>query len=260
MTLSAAQFKDHFSRLAAQYSAFRPTYPAALFDYLASLCRKRRAAWDCACGSGQATLALAERFDSVIGTDASAQQIAAACVHPKVVYRVAPAEKSGLDPTSVDLVTVAQALHWFDLAPFYREVDRVLREAGVLAVWTYGVFHVEGSEIDRLIQEFYQYTVGPYWPPERRDVEEGYRRLPFPFVEMTAPAFILEQAWDLERVLGYLRSWSATGRYVERTGVDPVSGLGERLALIWGDPKAPRRATWPLSMRVSRKPGPADGP
>ena len=145
-------FKDHFSRIAATYASFRPRYPPALFDYLARSCRQHTLAWDCACGSGQATLDLAQRFDAVLATDASAAQLASAPPLANVRYRVAPAEDSGLAALSVDIVTVAQALHWFELAPFYAEVERVLRREGVLAVWTYGVMHVAGERSDRALQ------------------------------------------------------------------------------------------------------------
>jgi SAM-dependent methyltransferase len=246
-------FKDHFSRLAAQYSAFRPSYPAALFDYLGAASPARRAVWDCACGNGQATLALADRFDSAIGTDASPQQLAAAPPHARVTYRVARAEHSGLESNSVDLVTVAQALHWFDLDAFYGEVKRVLRDSGVLAVWTYGALHVDGG-VDGLIQEFYSDIVGPYWPPERALVEDGYRALAFPFVEITPPPFMMEASWELAHLLGYLRTWSATARYVEKTGADPVAALDEKLAPAWGDANSARKVTWPLALRVGRKP------
>ena len=246
-------FKDHFSRLAAQYSAFRPSYPRALFDYLAQVCRERRTAWDCACGNGQATLGLAERFESVIGTDASAQQLAAAPPNPRVTYRVARAEDSGIESASMDLVTVAQALHWFDLDSFYAEVQRVLKPPGVIAAWTYGTLRLEGEGVDALIQEFYHHVVGPYWPPERKLVEEGYRGLAFPFAEISAPRFNMEERWDRGRLLGYLRTWSATGRYVEDKGVDPVVDLEKRLEPLWADTQAPRKVTWPLVLRVGRK-------
>jgi len=249
--MSAPQFKDHFSRLAAQYAAFRPRYPAALFDYLAAVAPARTAAWDCACGSGQATLDLAERFDGVIATDASAQQVAQALPHPHVTYRVAPAERSGLSPESVDLVTVAQSLHWFDFDAFYAEVRRVLRNDGVLAVWTYGVQTVDSPQINAAVQEFYSETVGEYWPPERRLIEDGYRSLPFPFVEMIPPAFAMSERWTLPQLLGYFRSWSATSRYVQRNAVDPVTQLGEQIAPLWGE--AERVIHWPLSMRLGRK-------
>jgi SAM-dependent methyltransferase len=246
-------FKDHFSRLAAQYSAFRPSYPEVLFDYLAQLCPERQSAWDCACGSGQATLSLARRFDSVIATDASQQQLQAAPAHPKVAYRVAPAEHSGLASGSMDLVTVAQALHWFDLDAFYSEVHRVLKESGVLAVWTYGAVHIEGEGINGLVLEFYRDIVGPYWPAERRLVDEGYRGLAFPFAPVSPPSFSLEERWDRAHLLGYLRTWSATGRYVDAKGVDPVAALEERFARIWTDAKQVRKVSWPLAMRVGRK-------
>jgi SAM-dependent methyltransferase len=247
-------FKDHFSRLAAQYSAYRPSYPASLFDYLAQSCPERRAVWDCACGSGQATLALAERFDTVIATDASPQQVGAATPHPNVTYRVARAEDSGIESASLDLVTVAQALHWFDLDAFYGEVQRVLKPSGVIAVWTYGALHVEGSGgTDAIVQEFYHDIVGPYWPPERRYVEEGYRGLAFPFTELSPPAFNMEESWDRARLLGYLRTWSATARYVDDKGVDPVAALEERLMPVWPDAQSARKVTWPLALRVGRK-------
>jgi SAM-dependent methyltransferase len=225
-----------------------------VFDYLVALCHERRGAWDCACGNGQATLALAERFDSVIGTDASPQQLAAAPPHPKVTYRVARAEESGLESKSADLVTVAQALHWFDLDAFYAEVNRVLRDSGVLAVWTYGTLHVEGVGIDSLVQEFYHDTVGPYWPAERDLVDDGYRGLAFPFLEIAPPPFSMEEQWERPHLLGYLRTWSATARYVAQTGLDPVVALEEKLAPAWADPHSPRKVTWPMALRVGRKP------
>ena len=247
-------FKDHFSQLAPQYAQFRPTYPPELFDYLAVLAPDRSLAWDCACGAGQASVALGERFGSVIATDASAQQIAAAHPHPHVHYQVAAAEQSGLPSGSVALVTVAQALHWFDLPRFYAEVHRVLAERGVLAVWTYGVLHLEDGQIDALLQHFYATTVGPYWPPERRLVEDGYRALPFPFTELTPPAFSMQTRWDLPHLLGYLRTWSATARYVEKVGRDPVVALAAQLEPLWSDPQTPRTISWPLALRIGREP------
>lgn len=251
---SVMTFKDHFSRLAAQYSAFRPTYPTALFEYLAGLCRQRNAAWDCACGSGQASVALAPHFEHLIATDASAQQLAAAAPDRRITYRVATADRSGLEPGSVDLVTVAQALHWLDLEAFYSEVRRVLRPGGVLAVWCYGVLHVEGDVTDRLVQEFYTDITGPYWPPERRLVDEGYRGLSFPFAELDPPPFRMQMHWDRPHLLGYLRTWSGTARYVEQVGQDPVVELERRIAADWADPRSPRLMTWPLALRVGRSP------
>lgn len=246
------QFQDHFSSLASSYAAFRPRYPAALFDYLAQVAPAREVAWDCACGSGQATLDLAERFGTVIATDASARQIGEALAHPRVSYRVAPAEDSGIASSSVDLITVAQALHWFDLGAFYAEARRVLRERGVLAVWTYSVLNTGEAQIDALIGELYHDVLGPWWPPERRLVDDRYRSLPFPFEEWTPPSFDMRQHWTLAELLGYLRTSSAASRYTAHHGVDPITAFGERLAGVWGDPLQPRTVSWPLSLRIGR--------
>lgn len=244
------RFEDHFSPRAASYASFRPRYPHPLFDYLAHCCPQHDAAWDCACGSGQATLDLAQRFATVLATDASAAQLAAAPPHPKVRYRAAPAEASGLAAASVDLITVAQALHWFELAPFYAEVRRVLRPRGVLAAWTYGVLHVTDARIDRLLQEFCWDTLQPDWPAQRQLVETGYRTLAFPFAEMTPPAFQMHEDWSLPHLLGYIGTWSASARHLERTAVDPVAALARQLAPLWGEPEQLRRIRWPLSLRV----------
>lgn len=245
-------FADHFSSLASAYSEFRPTYPPALFEWLATLTPGHELAWDCAAGSGQASIGLARHFHRVLATDASANQIAAAQPHPGVEYRVAPAEASGLPDASADLVTVAQALHWFNLDDFYAEVWRVLRPHGVLAVWTYGVLGLEEGAINDRLQAFYHDTIGPWWPPERRHVESGYRELPFPFTEMTSPSLRMEAEWTLPQLLGYLRSWSATGRYMEVHGTDPVAALGQAIEPLWGMSSVTRTIAWPLSLRVGR--------
>jgi SAM-dependent methyltransferase len=252
MSTSFSHFKDHFSSLSAAYAGFRPTYPAALYDWLAEVAPSHEMAWDCACGSGQASVDLARHFRLVAATDASAVQVAHAAAHERVAYFQAPAEASGLAAASVDLITVAQALHWFDLPRFYAEAGRVLKPGGVLAVWSYGVQSVAGEAVDALVQRFYRETVGPYWPPERSQVEDGYQSLDFPFAEFAAPRFEMNAYWPMARLLGYFRSWSATGRYVEQRGEDPVAALAVDLAEAWGDPEAPRLVTWPLAVRVGR--------
>jgi ubiquinone/menaquinone biosynthesis C-methylase UbiE len=243
-------FKDHFSGLASQYAEFRPKYPGALFDLLARTAPGRDRAWDCACGSGQATNDLAERFDSVLATDASAQQVAEAKPHPRVTYSVARAEASGIDPGSIDVITVAQGLHWFDQPAFYAETRRVLRPKGLLAVWTYGIPRLNDSNLDRVMQEFYWETVGPYWPPERRYVEDGYRSIDFPFTEIPAPSLSMRENWTLPQFLGYLRSWSSVGRYVDDKEKDPVVHAEELFAPNWGS--RARAVSWPLSLRLGR--------
>lgn len=251
--MPAKPFADHFAAVSGAYADFRPSYPPALFDWLAGIVPGKSLAWDCACGSGQASLDLAERFERVVATDASGKQLAGAKPHPHITYRQAPAEASGLADQSVDLITVAQALHWFDLSRFYAEARRVLKPGGVLAVWSYGIQTVEGDAVNALVQRFYRETVGAYWPPERRLVEEGYRTLDFPFAEFAAPPFEMSVQWPMAQLLGYFSSWSATGRYAAEQGENPVAGLAEEMAGVWGSPESVRTVTWPLAVRVGRK-------
>lgn len=247
------QFHDHFSTLAQRYASFRPHYPAALFDYLTTLAPRTVTVWDCAAGSGQATLDLAARFDKVIASDASADQLAAAPRLANVEYRVALAEQSGLPDESVDLLTVAQALHWFNHERFFTEVRRVLRPNGILAAWVYATNRLEGAEIDAIVQDYYSNVVGPYWPPERPLTENGYRTIPFPYPELTPPSFRMEARWTLEQLLGYFSSWSATNRFIKAKAFNPLEPLRTALAKHWGDPNSPRLVTWPLTLRVCRK-------
>ncbi len=245
-------FHDHFSGVANRYADFRPHYPQALFDYLATLVPSQAIIWDCACGNGQATVDLAARFGRVIATDASKEQIASAMPNPRIEYRVAPGEQSGLPDKSIGLVTVAQALHWFNFDRFYTEVKRVLVPDGVVAVWAYGINSVEGDAVNRLVQHFYAETVGPYWPPERKLVEAGYRTIPFPFAELTPPSFHMAANWTLDELLGYFSTWSATNRHIKATGRDPIEPLATDLKPVWGNATHRRQIVWPLSVRIGR--------
>ncbi|MDY0744570.1 class I SAM-dependent methyltransferase [Paucibacter sp. R3-3] len=243
---------DHFSSVAAQYAQSRPSYPEALFDWLASQCARRALAWDVGAGNGQASVALAARFERVLATDLSAEQIAQARPHERIEYRAASAERSGLPDGAADLVTVAQALHWFDLPPFYAEVHRVLAPGGLFAAWTYGILSVEGEAPDAIVSDFYHRIVGPYWPAGRRHVETGYAELAFDFRPLPSPPLAIVREWTLNELLGYVRSWSATARMQQATGVDPVLALAPRLAAAWGDPGVRRTITWPISLRAGR--------
>jgi SAM-dependent methyltransferase len=253
----SADFSDHFSSVAEAYAAARPTYPPALFDHLAGLAPSRTHAWDCAAGNGQATLALAERFARVTATDASVAQLAQAPRRPGITYRAGLAQESGLPDASVDLVTVAQALHWIDLPKFYEEVSRVLVTGGILAVWCYGLQQLDETALDEQLARFYGSVVGPYWAPERRLVETGYRTVPFPFEELEAPAFEMVHEWRLSELLAYLRTWSATSAFVKARGFDPVTPLAEELERAWGPADRRRRVRWPLSLRIGRPRRPA---
>lgn len=249
--MSRGSFKDHFSGHAALYSQYRPDYPADLYAFLARQTPAHHTAWDCATGSGQAAMALTGHFEQVIATDASASQLENASQNGKVDYRVSPAEASGLDEGSVDLITVAQALHWFDLQAFYAEVERVLKPGGVLAIWSYNLLRCS-PEIDALLYHYYSEIVGPYWPPERIHIENGYRNLPFPYAEESSPDFAMIAEWSLEQLLGYLGTWSATQRYTKEIGADPIALIRNEITRLWGD--TPHRTiTWPLNLRWGRK-------
>ena len=242
-------FKDHFSKQAADYANFRPRYPRELFEYLGSVAPSRALAWDCATGNGQAAVELAEVFDRVIATDASEKQIANAEPQDRVEYRIASAEESGLESDTIDLIMVAQALHWFDLPRFYEEVPRVLKSKGVFAASAYKFFHIT-PEIDPLVNHrYYDKVVGSFWPAERALVEK-FEELPFPFSEIQTPSFEMIAQWNLEHLLGYLRSWSATQRFIAAKNRDPLEIIAGELRAAWGDAKEPRRVVWPLTLRV----------
>jgi SAM-dependent methyltransferase len=194
---------------------------------------------------------MAARFQRVIATDLSAAQIAHAPPLPNVEWRVAHAEDSGIGAASVSLITVAQALHWFDLPRFWQEARRVLMPRGVVAVWSYGVFVIDPPEIAAICQHFYEDIVGPFWPPERRIVEAGYGALDFPFDEIPAPSFQMQAEWSLDALLGYLCSWSATSRHIAQLGTSPIPDLRERLSPHWPSP-GDLTIRWPLSIRVGR--------
>ena len=245
-------FSDHFGKVAHAYADFRPRYPDELFTWLAGQCAGDDLAWDCGCGSGQASVALAQHFAHVRATDTSREQIFHAQLCAGVEYDIAAADNSGLPDRCVDLITVAQALHWFELTSFYEEVRRVGKKDSVVAAWTYGINEVDGDDVNAAVQDFYQHVVGPYWPPERRHVETGYRELDFPFTRIDIPQFAMMQQWPLAQLLGYFRSWSATARYQAANGNDPVDALERELLPLWGDPLQLRTIRWPLSVIAGR--------
>ena len=244
-------FKDHFSKQAADYARFRPGYPRELFDYLVSIAPSRRLAWDCGTGNGQAAAGLAAVFDAVIATDASEKQITNAELHERVDYRVAPAEDSSIDFGTVDLIMVAQALHWFDLDRFYAEARRVLKSDGVLAASAYNLLNINPA-IDEVVNRYYYEVVGPFWPQERKLVEQ-FDHLPFPFHEIDPPKFEMTAQWNLDHLVGYLRTWSSTQRFMAAKGSDPLKQIMGELRAAWGAPEQTRNVIWPLTLRIGRK-------
>ncbi len=246
------QFKDYFSAQSDEYARRRPGYPEALFSYLASLPAERERAWDCGTGNGQAALGLAPYFDEVVATDPSASQLRNAFQHRKITYMQARAEDSGLASASVDLVTVAQAVHWFDLDRFFTEVQRVLKPRGVCAIWCYTLCRIT-PDVDAVVDDFYFNIVGPYWPRERALVDDGYASLSFPFKELQSPDFSIELVWSLSDLFGYLGTWSPVQRYIEANGTDPLNIIKSALATSWGDPVASKPVLFPLRMRVGYK-------
>lgn len=243
-------FQDHFSERAAEYARFRPRYPTRLFQYLADAAPARDRAWDCGTGSGQAAAGLAPLFRSVIATDPSAAQLAAAEPHPHVEYRES-AEGAPVEDASVDLVAAASAAHWFDLERFYAEVRRVAKPHGLVALWCYSLPSVD-AEVDAMLRRFATEVVGPSWPPERRYVDRHYRTLPFPFREFPAPSFRMEARWSLADLIGYVRTWSAVRQYREARGRDPIDLLEQELAVRWDEAGSKRTVTWPIHLRVGR--------
>jgi SAM-dependent methyltransferase len=243
------RFKDHFSEHAADYAIFRPGYPRELFDYLGNITPSRQLAWDCGTGNGQAAVGLASVFDCVIATDASEQQIANAQPHERVEYRVASSENSGMQPGTIHLIMVAQALHWFDLHGFYTEARRVLKPDGILAASAYNLLHIEAA-IDEVVNLYYYEVVGPFWPPERK-VVENFDHLQFPFHEIDPPKFEMTAQWTLDHLLGYLRTWSSTQRFITARGIDPLEQITDDLRSAWGNPQQVRKVVWPLILRVA---------
>jgi SAM-dependent methyltransferase len=241
-------FKDHFSKQAADYAIFRPGYPQELFTYLGSVAPSRQLAWDCGTGNGQAAIGLAAVFDRVMATDASEKQIVNAQPHERVEYRVAPAENSGIESGTIDLVMIAQALHWFDLDRFYAEARRVLRPGGTLAASAYNLLHIEPA-IDQVVNRYYYEVVGPFWPPERKLVE-NFADLPFPFHEIDPPKFQMTAEWNLQHLVGYLRTWSSAQRFIAARDSDPLEQIANELRRAWGNSRQTRKVIWPLTLHI----------
>ena len=240
---------DRFSAQAAAYARFRIDYPAALYAWLLPLVPGRRRAWDCATGNGQVALVLAESFAEIDATDLSANQLAQAPARPNIRYQTARAEHTPFPDHVFDLITVGQAVHWFDPAPYHREVRRVARSGAVLAEWGYGLVQIS-PEIDPLVQHFYHETLGPYWDANRWHIDDEYARLPFPSADVRRAHFAERRLWSAAWFLDYLRTWSSVQNYQKQHGTDPVLLLADELVSRWGPGE--RAVTFPVFARAGR--------
>ncbi|HET7932019.1 MAG TPA: class I SAM-dependent methyltransferase [Rhodanobacteraceae bacterium] len=244
-------FKDHFSAHAELYRAARPHYPDALFDWIAGASPSRACAWDAGCGNGQASVALAERFERMIASDPSREQIRNAEARPNIEYRCERGEHATLPDGSADAIIVAQALHWFDLPAFAAQVQRVAKPGALFAAWCYAGCSVTPA-VDAIIARLYDDTLGACWSPERRFVDEGYASFELPFASVPAPTMELRVDWPARHLLAYLDSWSAAQRYRREHGRDAIAAITQDLLAAWGDAETPRPVRWQLAIRAWR--------
>lgn len=247
--MSNKPFKDYFSENAEGYVKARFTYPPEVFTWLAEIAPHRQIAWDCGTGNGQAAIGLANHFERVLATDASAQQIAYAIPHAQIEYHVARERHCHLAEGSVALVTAFSAVHWFDQPAFFAEAQRVLGHKGICAIWCPSMPRVT-TPINAILDSFHQETLAPWWPPERVQVDTCYQQIEFPFIELNLPDFCVDKHWTLARYAEFLRSWSGVRRYQAALGHDPIEPLIEQMQPLWGDDI--RRVTWHLCGRIGR--------
>lgn len=223
--------------------------PKELFEYLSDLASNRNLVWDCATGNGQAARGLIDYFESVYATDPSEEQLKNSIAHPKITYKIEKAESTTLDAKSVDLITVAQAMHWFDFDMFFSEVKRVLKPKGIIAIWTYGLPKIS-AEIDQLTLHFQTDVVGEFWQKENQFVSEEYKTIPFPFKEIETPSFKFQKKITLQDLKGLFYSWSATQRYQDKNGTDPLLEIDKELLKLWSESEYNKLATWNIFLRV----------
>ncbi len=242
---------QHFAQNPADYLQYRPDYPAALFQYLASLCENHLLAWDCGTGNGQAAIPLAGIFEQVVASDVNQEPLNVALQKNNLSYHCWPAEQTDLEDSSVDLITVAQALHWFDLNSFYAEARRVAKPHGVLAAWCYSLGSVSPA-IDKVIQKLYHDILGDaFWPKERRYLDTAYKTISFPFKKLKTPTFQAQKDFRLIELIGYLQTWSAVKEYQQRMGQNPLELILPELTAAYGDPETVITMRWPLHLLVT---------
>lgn len=244
---------DRFSKQSKEYAASRPTYPDALFEFLSEQTPAHQLAWDCGTGNGQAAIRLVEYFEKIYATDISAAQLENARPHQNIQYVKLNEGRTALQHNSVDLVTAAQAAHWFDLEKFYREADRVLRPRGIIALWGYGFISASDNEIDRIFQKLGREILKEYWDENVNKIWNGYDSFPFPFEEIDHPEFIMKIEWSLDQFVSYVSSWSAAQKFKEKNGSSPVDSVWDDLVKSWKDPNLKHSFSTPLTIRVGKK-------
>lgn len=240
--------KDRFSNHAKQYAIFRPTYPKELYDFIFSHVKKFDAAWDCGTGNGQVARDLSTRFKVVEATDISEQQLANAYKAENIVYTKAD-EKTNFPDAHFDLITVAQAIHWFNISEFFKEVKRVAKKDAIIAVWGYSLPTLN-PEIDKRLQEFYSKIVGPYWDKERRLIDAQYKTILFPCSEIRTPEFSLSLEWNLEEFQGYLSTWSSVQKYIQANQINPVESFMKEVLPLWKSDR--QNINFPLFLRLGK--------
>ena len=242
-------FKDHFSGHSIDYSKYRPTYPAELFEFIIKHVSTLQTAWDCGTGNGQAAVMLANYFDKVIATDASQEQINNAIHHNKVEYKVCVAGKTPIRTRSIDLITAAQALHWFSYLDFFKVVKRVAKHGATIAIWGYEVCTVN-QEIDIIFNRLYKDILGNYWPPERKLVEKKYSTIPFSFENVIENEFFIEKNWNLTDYCNFLKTWSAYQQYRKEHIKDPLGFVMDSLENAWGKKDESRIVKFPVFLKI----------
>ncbi|MEQ9466346.1 MAG: class I SAM-dependent methyltransferase [Ekhidna sp.] len=244
--------KDNFSTQSADYAKFRPVYPQELIDYLLSLTEAHEICWDCGTGNGQLAVQLAETFQQVYATDISEKQLSNATQRGNIAYSLQPAEETNFPDQHFDLITVAQAAHWFDHSRFNREVKRTLKPDGVIALFGYGLVKIEG-EVGEIITRFYWEVTNPYWDPERDHIEEEYRTIPFPFEQVkNVPSFAIRNQMTLDQLTGYISTWSAVQHYIRKNGHSPIEKLNEDLSKVWHSGML--EVVFPIFTKIGRMP------
>ena len=245
----ASQVHDSYSEAGTLYRDFRPAYPEKLFRYLAGSCRRKEKAWDVATGNGQAAQGLAKYFKLVHATDPSPSQLKHAISKENIEYRTAAENHPELKKRSIDLICVAQGVHYLNLEKFYQEVNRVLKKYGVLACWNYGLPSVEKG-VDECINEFCNNILHSSWDAKRRKLEMNFRSLEFPLKESVTPRFEIRTEWSLEHYLGFLKSMSAVRKYRQQAKQDPLLALEEKLKSLWGNKEEKRNVVFPLFTKM----------